>query len=598
MRRLTYFRVSLLFITIIVYNCKKDNSDTPLPITVISQAATNISLHGATLNGIVNANDYSTTVSFEYGMSTDYGKIISAVQSPVQGNTPVTVNAILENLTPNTIYHYRIKTTNANGIVFSKDTSFSTLNEQLITLEATNISISKATLNGSVNPMGMNTIVSFEYGTTTNYSNTIVATQGFISGNSNISISTNISGLTGNTTYHYRVKTESIAGISYGEDIAFTTQPTVVDGMYILGTSTSFSDYDSKCRMTNAINEFGGNPRLGMYEIYMTLTASNKGFNIVEVSNNTETTLGPLDISTKVINRTNDQIDATIQLGSFSNNSNKFTVPNDGLYHIVLDKKRNIIAIVPINHWAIIGSATPNGWGSETVLPKKGLFNKTNMEYEQTNIRIDRGEFKFRYDNGWRVELSGDSVKIKTSLGGSSIDALSPEGASINITAPQRGFYTINLKWSISEGFKATMTKTGDISFIDYSNYKLGLIGNSYLKANGSQANWDENWGATLTNPLAYTTTPVVTNTTTYTWTWDHVVLTPPLSDNMKLTIRQNDNWSGKIIGYYNANITGAAASNFTGDGGNFICNVSGDYKFVLVIKADTEEYTLTATKY
>lgn len=52
----------------------------------ITQPATNTTSSGATLNGTVNANDLSTTVTFEYGTTTSYSSNITASQSPVIGN--------------------------------------------------------------------------------------------------------------------------------------------------------------------------------------------------------------------------------------------------------------------------------------------------------------------------------------------------------------------------------------------------------------------------------------------------------------------------------------------------------------------------------
>ena len=46
-----------------------------------TNAATGISSTGATLNGIVNANGASTTVTFEYGLTTSYGTTVTADQN-------------------------------------------------------------------------------------------------------------------------------------------------------------------------------------------------------------------------------------------------------------------------------------------------------------------------------------------------------------------------------------------------------------------------------------------------------------------------------------------------------------------------------------
>lgn len=381
--------------------------------------------------------------------------------------------------------------------------------------------------------------------------------------------------------------------------------PLVEDGMYVMGTGTPLAALNPDGMMSSGINELKQKvTRTGMYEIYMTVKAGTDGFNIVEKAGKIETTYGPLAVVDKVLDGTGDQPKETIQLGTYEASKAKFTVPADGLYHIVIDKTLGLVAIIPVNHWAVIGAATPLGWGGETVLPLKGSFDLNTMEFEGTNLKMDKGEFKFRYDNAWKVEMnipanSGDSLKVNTNLGGTSIDALVPGGDNINFPGTSRGYYTISVKWTLADGIKVTMTKTGDIVATNYTAIKFGIIGNCYKKSDGTtQASWDENWGATIADALAQTKVPVVTNTTTYTWTWDHVNLVAPTTGDMEFKFRQDANWDGKSIGFGAVVMAGAAKANFADKGGNFKCTVAGDYKLILVINALTEDYTLTVTKY
>ncbi len=384
------------------------------------------------------------------------------------------------------------------------------------------------------------------------------------------------------------------------------------DGVYVVGAGTPLVTLDSKGLMYAGVNEVKQKVRTGMFEVYMTVKAGADGFNIVEKAGAVETTYGPLAVVNKVLTGTNDQPNETIQLGTYAENTNKFTVPADGLYHIVIDKTLGLVTIIPVKHWAVIGAATALGWGGETAFPLKGTFDfaSNKVEFEATNLKMDKGEFKFRYDNAWKVEMnipttSGDSLKVNTNLGGATLDALTPGGANINFAGASRGFYTINVKWTLADGIKVTMTKTGSIEPTNYTAIKFGIIGNCYFKPDGvAKANWNINWGATSllnhADSLAHTIVPVVTNTTTYTWTWDHVGIVIPeaTADDMVFKIRQDANWSGKSIGYGAVTMAGAAAANFSNKDGNFKCSTVGDYKFILVIDALTENYTFTATKY
>ena len=88
---------------------------------------------------------------------------------------------------------------------------------------ATNIDSTTVILNGTVNGYGLSTTVTFEYGTTTSYGNTITATQSQVTGDSTTNVSADISGLTQSTTYYFRVIADNTEGAVYGSDIEFTT---------------------------------------------------------------------------------------------------------------------------------------------------------------------------------------------------------------------------------------------------------------------------------------------------------------------------------------------------------------------------------------
>ena len=67
--------------------------------SVTTDPASAITIDGATLNGTVNAQNDSTTVSFEYGPTTAYGTTVTAAQSPVTGVTDTAVSYALSGLT-------------------------------------------------------------------------------------------------------------------------------------------------------------------------------------------------------------------------------------------------------------------------------------------------------------------------------------------------------------------------------------------------------------------------------------------------------------------------------------------------------------------
>jgi hypothetical protein len=177
----------------------------------------------ATLKGTVNANLLSTTVMFEWGKTITYSDSIAATQSPVSGSTPFNVSSGISELSPGTLYHFRIKTKNALGTVYGSDLTFTTLGgvPTVTTQAATSITNSGATLNGLVNANDLSTTVTFEYGTTDTYGSTIAATPSTVTGHTNTTVSVALIGLNQGILYHFRVKSVNSLGTTYGSDMTF-----------------------------------------------------------------------------------------------------------------------------------------------------------------------------------------------------------------------------------------------------------------------------------------------------------------------------------------------------------------------------------------
>jgi hypothetical protein len=213
--------------------------------TVTTNPATNVGTTSVILNGMVNPNGLSTVVKFEYGTTTSYGSGVTATQSPVTGTNAVSVSAMLTSLAPNTTYHYRVVGTNNEGTTYGANQTFTTgINPLPIvtTIAATNVGTTSATLNGMVNPNGLSTTVKFQYGTTTSYGNEVAAAPSPLTGTSIVAVSATLTGLTPNTTHHYRVVGTNSAGTTHGENQTFTTlgiTPTVTTNTATNVSSTS-----------------------------------------------------------------------------------------------------------------------------------------------------------------------------------------------------------------------------------------------------------------------------------------------------------------------------------------------------------------------
>jgi hypothetical protein len=226
--------------------------------TVTTNAASSVGTTGATLNGTINASNESTTVTFEYGLTASYGTTVTADQSPVTGTADTAVSKAVTGLIPNTTYHYRVVGLNATGTSNGADKTFTTAKaaSAVTTNAASSVGRTGATLNGTINANNESTTVKFEYGLTASYgttSTTVTADQSPVSGSADTAVSKAVTGLTPNTTYHYRVVGLNATGATNGADMTFTTltidavDPTISgevrdpDGEGIAGVILTFS---------------------------------------------------------------------------------------------------------------------------------------------------------------------------------------------------------------------------------------------------------------------------------------------------------------------------------------------------------------------
>ena len=91
------------------------------------------------------------------------------------------------------------------------------------TKAATNVTDNSAILYGIVNANGATTKVWFQYGTTSGSYNTN-SPKKTLKGSKNKKVGIDISGLSSQTTYYYRIAARNKDGTSYGDENSFTTK--------------------------------------------------------------------------------------------------------------------------------------------------------------------------------------------------------------------------------------------------------------------------------------------------------------------------------------------------------------------------------------
>jgi DNA-binding beta-propeller fold protein YncE len=216
------------------------------PPTVENEEAGRTTTTEAELSALVNPNNqdasrcqfqYVSAALYDANASNPYGAGVTAPCSPADlgseyGRRPA--SALVTGLTAGGAYHFRVVVTNATGTSDGVDATFEAAPPLPPVIEGESAIVFAppgATFEAQVNPELANTTYYFQYGPTTSYgagsapvpSETIPAAS--LRSEANSQVSTNVIGLAGSATYHYRVVAVNASGTTYGADQTFTTPP-------------------------------------------------------------------------------------------------------------------------------------------------------------------------------------------------------------------------------------------------------------------------------------------------------------------------------------------------------------------------------------
>lgn len=340
----------------------------------------------------------------------------------------------------------------------------------------------------------------------------------------------------------------------------------VEDGFYVLGEATVYQSLTDEgvtaATMSAGINEVDGAEREGMYEKYM-LLEGGKEFSLTLKAGAEETTYGAelsnVDLFTtdSVGNKVgvDDQPAITVYKGVMTENST-LTVPEDGLYHIVLDLNTNgdltdqLIVIAPVT-WGVRGGM--NGWGStDGTATAFSADDKTTMTFTWTEQSLSAGgEFKFAYGGGWKIQLDEEGlVKANTNLGAEML----PNGA--NITVAEAGAYTITLTYTLAAGAIAdNYAYTTELTAASDAPTEMYMIGADF-------GSWD------FTSETLVSMIPVIDVEGAF---WTIQYFTAGAEQGFKFSTT-NDDWGNDFTNL------GGEYTGYTVDGGNCFVEADGLY--------------------
>jgi hypothetical protein len=214
----------LIIFVLLVFACKEEVQVPTIETIEISSITDNSAISG----GRITHEGSSTVLSRGVCWSTSSSPSISDNKT-MDGAGAGNFKSSVDELNGGTIYFLRAYATNNDGTGYGMTLSFKTSGQpkvynspECVTKPATNIKSISSVLNATVNPNNLPTTVSFEYGTTVNYGNSILFANNPINGNTNNNLSTQINSLIRGTIYHFRVKAVNSKGTSYGQDMVFT----------------------------------------------------------------------------------------------------------------------------------------------------------------------------------------------------------------------------------------------------------------------------------------------------------------------------------------------------------------------------------------
>jgi IPT/TIG domain len=197
--------------------------NSPTTETIAPSAITQTS---AILKALVNPNGGEVSeCKLEYGTTLPSTSSAPCTPSPA-GTTEVAVSASVTGLLADTTYRVRVVATSLGGTSHGAERTFTTLPNPPTaeTSAASSLAPTSATLDATVNPnAGDVSDCKFEYGKTVGYGSTATCLSLPGSGSSPIAVLADITGLTANTTYHYRIVAANSGGTSAGTDQTFTT---------------------------------------------------------------------------------------------------------------------------------------------------------------------------------------------------------------------------------------------------------------------------------------------------------------------------------------------------------------------------------------
>lgn len=504
-----------------------------------------------------------------------------------------------DNLALGTSYTYRVSAYNSAGksLTYSNEFSLATKSlPELLTTPITSISSSSAISGGTVVSDGGSVVTSRGVVWSTSEDPTINLLTKTTDGTGNGIFESSLTALIANTTYYVRAYATNEVGTSYGNQVTFQTKSPLVpvaDGFFITKAGTTPVISDKLIPEKVESEGFSSQVREGFYANLVYLTAGN--YNVVSIINQqiSQTLGGPVIQSPSTGSDCNGLSVYTL-VEEFTVDGAAIPITVEGLYKTSIDLATKEILLYKIEKFNLLGGATEFGWSNDAKgdLLLNGIASATSVNYKVTDLVMKKGEYKLRYNCRWTIDrrinpangfAASNGYVAFTSFGGT-VSALEVGGANLQIAFGNDGKYTVEVKWTPTEGLKMTTTNTAPIAIKSVNDYAWGIIGSATPIVDGSaDTNLVLQAGSTATAAT-------------------YEVASIALSEGGEFKIRANDAWTivlkpgieilGTVTGDSNFESTGGGDPNWkvkVGGGGN--------YKITVATTNSGEKWNLTFVK-
>jgi hypothetical protein len=393
---------------------------TTLPVapTLTTAAITEITGNSATGGGNITVTGGAEITARGICYSTEPNPTVSDTKTSDGEGDGEFVSALAD-LKGNTEYFVRAYATNSAGTGYGPEVSFTTLVDLPVvtTTPVTEITKTSAVSGGEVTYDGGSEIT--ERGLVWGFNAEPTVDDNKINGGAGVGtfIST-LNDLELSTTYHLRAFAVNSAGISYGENLSFTTLADITQ-FWVVGGYNGWDNSD------NAAYIISTESSEGTAEGYVYLTAG-------EIKLTTDHSWD--DAHTFGDNGA----------GGLTNPGNNITVGNDGYYLIKASLADMSYSLTP-TVWGVIGSATPMEWNDETPL----TFDPASDTWRGV-MHLTAAEIKFRANHDWGLNYGSDAADGTLTAGGANIPiAVEADYAIVlDLSTPNEYTYAVN-RWGI-----------------------------------------------------------------------------------------------------------------------------------------------------